>query len=62
MIWHKLNPAWWLERWIHRGTEGWVPEGSDPVVLAALDWSDRDSGRDLIDRAEALRAYRLDRR
>jgi hypothetical protein len=46
-----VNPLRWLERWIHRGTEGWIPDGADPKVMAALEWSDTDSGRVLIERA-----------
>jgi hypothetical protein len=50
----NLNPAYWLERWIHRGMENWVPEGADPAVMAALDWADTDSSRVLIERSHDI--------
>ena len=31
------GPLTWLERWIHRGTEGWVPKDADPGLFILSD-------------------------
>lgn len=51
-----MSPAKLLERLVHGNGDvaAEVPTETPKEVLAALEWSDADSGQDLVDRANGL--------
>jgi hypothetical protein len=50
-----MSPAKLLERLVHGTDESWKPETDTPrEVLDALEWSDADSGRDLVEKANGI--------